>query len=151
MRIRSIKPEFWRSDDIAQLDISARLTFIGLWSYVDDNGVGSDLLSLVADLYAADLARNPQETLDRVSCNLHELSDGGQIVRYEAPSGKAVRLHHQLGTPSGGEPPQQGTSVSAATCGISYPPQDTHALCMRPSETPLNPIDWSRGTGYGEQ
>ena len=39
MRIRSIKPEFWTSDDVAQHDWNTRLLFIGLWSYVDDNGV----------------------------------------------------------------------------------------------------------------
>lgn len=43
MRIRNIKPEFWRSQDITALDKSARLTFIGLWNYVDDNGVGLDV------------------------------------------------------------------------------------------------------------
>jgi hypothetical protein len=42
MRIRAIKPEFWRSDDIDRLDWHTRLLFIGLWSYVDDNGVGRD-------------------------------------------------------------------------------------------------------------
>ena len=40
MRIRSIKPEFWTSDDITALAVDDRLLFIGLWSYVDDNGVG---------------------------------------------------------------------------------------------------------------
>jgi hypothetical protein len=29
MRIRSIKPEFWRSDDIARLSWDDRLLFIG--------------------------------------------------------------------------------------------------------------------------
>ena len=33
MRIRSIKPEFWRSDDITALSLEDRLLFIGLWSY----------------------------------------------------------------------------------------------------------------------
>ena len=41
-RIRSIKPEFFTSEVIASLPLSARLTFIGLWTYVDDNGVGLD-------------------------------------------------------------------------------------------------------------
>ena len=30
MRIRSIKPEFWRSEDIADLTVEDRLLFIGL-------------------------------------------------------------------------------------------------------------------------
>lgn len=83
MRIRSIKPEFWRSDDITALPISTRLTFIGLWSYVDDNGVGADkLVSIVADLYADDFSINPQETIQRITEDLQRLSSGGQVIRY---------------------------------------------------------------------
>lgn len=85
MRIRSIKPEFWRSDDIAALPLSTRLTFIGLWSYVDDNGVGADkLVSIVADLYADDFSRDPLETVQRVTEDLVRLTSGGQVVRYRA-------------------------------------------------------------------
>src|SRR5690606_29215863 len=84
MRIRSIKPEFWRSDDIAGLAVEDRLLFIGLWSYVDDNGVGPDRLALIAaDLFAADLERAPRETFARVSRGLSNLSEAGLIVRYE--------------------------------------------------------------------
>lgn len=83
MRIRSIKPEFWRSDDIDTLDWHTRLLFIGLWSYVDDNGVGRDRVSdIVADLFAGDLSGDPPETLRRVTEGLDALSQGGQIVRY---------------------------------------------------------------------
>jgi hypothetical protein len=83
MRIRSIKPEFWRSDDIASLNWEARLFFIGLWSYVDDNGVGIDrLASIAADLFSGDLERDPPETFARVSRGLQELSEAGRISRY---------------------------------------------------------------------
>lgn len=85
MRIRSIKPEFWRSDDIAALPISARLLFIGLWSYVDDNGVGSDKVSsIAADLFAADLETDATETFRRVSADTACLETRGLIVRYRA-------------------------------------------------------------------
>lgn len=83
MRIRSIKPEFWRSDDIAILSIEDRLLFIGLWSYVDDNGVGLDNLAMIAaDLFAADLLDDARETFARVSRGLQKLSEAGRIVRY---------------------------------------------------------------------
>lgn len=85
MRIRSIKPEFWRSPDISCLEIEDRLLFIGLWSYVDDNGVGEDRESMIAaDLFADDLSRDPRETFARVSRGLSKLSEAGRIVRYEA-------------------------------------------------------------------
>ncbi|MFE7744470.1 hypothetical protein [Nocardia sp. NPDC057455] len=89
MRIRSIKPEFWRSDDIDALDWHHRLVFIGLWSYVDDNGVGLDKLAAIcADLFAADLERDPRETFARVSEAIQTFSETGLIQRYTV-DGKA--------------------------------------------------------------
>lgn len=38
-RIRSIKPEFWVSEQIAECSTIARLTFVGLWNFCDDRGV----------------------------------------------------------------------------------------------------------------
>ena len=92
MRIRSIKPEFWRSEDISSLNIEDRLLYIGLWSYVDDNGVGLDRLSLIAaDLFADDLERDPPETLARVSRGLSNLFTAGCIKRYSDPESTEKR------------------------------------------------------------
>lgn len=42
-RIRTIKPTFFRSHDVADLPNDAcRLTWIGLWTYCDDHGRGLD-------------------------------------------------------------------------------------------------------------
>lgn len=38
-RIRTIKPEFWVSEQIAECSTSARLLFVGLWNFCDDAGV----------------------------------------------------------------------------------------------------------------
>jgi hypothetical protein len=85
VRIRSIKPAFWRSDDIDKLDWNSRLVFIGLWSYVDDNGVGRDRLSdIVADLFAGDLSGDPTETLRRVSLAVDVLHRSDLVRRYVA-------------------------------------------------------------------
>jgi hypothetical protein len=41
-RIRTIKPEFWSSPDTARLDDPwARLLFIAMWNWADDNGRGT--------------------------------------------------------------------------------------------------------------
>ena len=83
MRIRSIKPEFWRSDDIDALSIPDRLLFIGLWSYVDDNGVGLfSLKDIVGDLFAGDMLRDSNETLIRVKEGLKALFERGLIEIY---------------------------------------------------------------------
>lgn len=83
MRIRSIKPEFWRSEDISALDWHDRLVFVGMWSYVDDNGVGKDRISAIAaDLFADDLYADSMETIRRVSLALERLATAGLIKRY---------------------------------------------------------------------
>jgi hypothetical protein len=38
-KIRGIKPEFWTDDSLVELSVAARLFFIGLWTFSDDNGV----------------------------------------------------------------------------------------------------------------
>jgi hypothetical protein len=83
LRIRSIKPEFYRSPDITDLAVEDRLLFIGLWSYVDDNGVGRDVESdIIGDLFSMDMFRESRETVARVSRGLSNLSERGLIVRY---------------------------------------------------------------------
>lgn len=37
-RIRTIKPEFWTDEKIVELSFPARLLFIGLWNFADDEG-----------------------------------------------------------------------------------------------------------------
>jgi len=81
LRIRSIKPEFWRSEDVKQLPREVRLLFIGLWSYVDDNGVGvDDHRQISADLFA--LEDDPIGTRAYVRDGLATLSAASLIARY---------------------------------------------------------------------
>ncbi len=98
MRIRSVKPEFWRSGDIADLDYFTRLLFIGLWNYVDDNGVGEDNLNLIrSDLFP----REDIATIEPLIIQaLTELSLRAQITRYrDRKTGrryfKVINWHHQ--------------------------------------------------------
>lgn len=37
-RIRTIKPEFWTDEKIVRLPFEARLLFIGIWNFADDDG-----------------------------------------------------------------------------------------------------------------
>lgn len=139
MRIRSIKPEFWRSDDIAALPLSARLLFVGLWSYVDDNGVGADKLpAIVADLFAHDLIADPAETLRRVDADLTQICDRGLIARYEAGGKRLLHVSnwasHQV--------------VRNPSLGNKYPlPEDAYA---DPAQTLRRPSALE-GEGEGER
>jgi hypothetical protein len=110
MRIRTTKPEYWRSKDTARLTYFARLLYIGLWNYVDDNGVGEwDLDLMRSDLF-------PRDPVKEVSANIRgglaELSHAGQIVRYtDTRNGReyfaVVNWHHQrIDKPSKSDKPK---------------------------------------------
>lgn len=91
MRIRSIKPEFWRSATIASLPWNARLVFIGLWSYVDDNGVGLDNYKLIAaDLFGMD--EDTREGRDNTRDSLASVADAGLIIRYTVAGKRYLRV-----------------------------------------------------------
>ncbi len=80
-RIRSIKPDFFSSEVIASLPLSARLTFIGLWTHVDDNGVCVDNERLIT---FAVWPNEPDvlESLRMVRGDLRRLHEVGLIQRY---------------------------------------------------------------------
>jgi hypothetical protein len=93
MRIRSTKPEFWRSERIADLSWDARLVLKGLESYVDDNGVGKDDVALVvADVFPRDMVRETSRTLARVSEAISELHQKGFVHRYESDGTRLMYL-----------------------------------------------------------
>ncbi|QFP96678.1 replication initiation protein [Gordonia phage Denise] len=83
MRIRSTKPEFWKSKRIATLSWEDRLLLKGLESYVDDNGVGVDDVELiVTDVFPRDMFANPRDTIARVSEGISRLHQAGLVWRY---------------------------------------------------------------------
>jgi hypothetical protein len=54
-RIRTIKPEFWTSEQIMECSPLARLAFIGMWNFCDDNGVHpASCKTLKAQIFPAD-------------------------------------------------------------------------------------------------
>lgn len=52
MRIRQVKPEFWRDWKLVNLSRDARLFYIGLWNEADDSGyLRWDLDEILSDLF----------------------------------------------------------------------------------------------------
>ena len=150
MRIRSIKPEFWRSEDIADLTVEDRLLFIGLWSYVDDNGVGIDRLADVcADLFALDLERDPPETFARVSRGLQNLSEAGRIVRYTVEGKSYLHItnwskHQRIDKPNKARYPHPDAENATIREEFATPSRD-------PRETPAPGTEEQGNRGTGEQ
>jgi hypothetical protein len=54
-RIRTIKPEFWTSEQIIACSTIARLLFIGMFNFADDNGVHpASYIRLKAEIFPGD-------------------------------------------------------------------------------------------------
>lgn len=88
-RIRTIKPAFFRSQPIADLPLTARITFIGLWTYVDDEGRGIDDPRLVkGDLWPLD----EKHTAKRVDADLDALASLGLVTRYEVAGRRYLQV-----------------------------------------------------------
>lgn len=80
-RIRTVKPAFFRSLTITSLAVTTRMTFIGLWTYADDEGRGVDDARLVkSELWPLD----DKQTVKRVESDLVALAKAGLIRRYES-------------------------------------------------------------------
>lgn len=78
-RIRTIKPEFFTSLTVAELGAQARLTFIGLWTHVDDEGRCVDEPRLIA---AALWPLDDNVGATTVDGHLDDMERLGLIVRY---------------------------------------------------------------------
>lgn len=83
-RIRTIKPQFWRSPDIMALDYFQRLLFIGLFNLADDYGRGVyNPASIAADLFITEFSLNPHGVLTEVSNAFAEYSKRSMVAVYE--------------------------------------------------------------------
>lgn len=104
-RIRTIKPEFWSSEQIMECSLIARLMFIGLWNFCDDAGNHSaSLKTIKAEIFPGDDidSENIRQLLD-------ELSSNGLIVFYSNENKDFLHVtgwHHQkIDRPSFKHPP----------------------------------------------
>jgi hypothetical protein len=80
-RIRSIKPEFWLNEDVAEWSRDTRLVFLGLLTYCQDHGVGSaNVRRLASQILPMD---EPVEASTIIRRALDECSRTGQVVVYE--------------------------------------------------------------------
>ncbi|WP_199728339.1 hypothetical protein [Achromobacter sp. K91] len=113
-RIRSIKPEFWTSEQVMNCSPTARLLFIGLWNFCDDAGnhVASPK-TIKANVFPGDdiTSSSIQELLD-------ELSSNGLIAFYSFENKDFLHVtgwHHQkIDRPTYKHPPYKPGDPAAA-------------------------------------
>lgn len=93
-RIRTLKPEFWTSEQVMECSPNARLLFIGLWNFCDDAGIHpASAKTLKAEVFPSDdiSAADVQNLVDELTAQelLEEYEVAGR--RYWAVTG----WHHQ--------------------------------------------------------
>lgn len=124
-RIRTIKPEFWASEQVMECSPMARLLFIGLWNFCDDAGnhVASER-TIKAEIFPGD-----DISTDDVRRMLAELSANGLIAFYASNDKGFIHVtgwkHQKIERPSFKHPAYPGT-VSAndrRTLGDQSPPE----------------------------
>jgi hypothetical protein len=151
VRIRSTKPEFWRSRRIASVSWDARLVLKGLESYVDDNGVGKDDVALIAsDIFSRDLAREASRTLARISEAISELNHAGLLWRYQPDEDELIYIAfweqiQRIDKPQPGRFPRPDGTFNYKDSLIRESP----ANIREPSRTlaPVTEEQGNRGTG----
>lgn len=85
-RIRTIKPDFWTDEKVVTLSPFARLVFIGLWNFVDDEGrIPYSPLKLKMQILPADSTDFPQL--------LEEISGIGLITIYAVDDERFLQVN----------------------------------------------------------
>jgi hypothetical protein len=124
-RIRTIKPEFFTSLSIADLSPLTRLTFIGLWTHVDDAGRCIDDARLIK------AAVSPLErTVAAIETDLVALADQGRVIRYQSDGKRLIQVanwteHQYINRPRPSKfPDLEGVNVHG---GITEASRTAHA------------------------
>ena len=117
-RIRTIKPEFWTSEQVVECSVNARLLFIGLWNFCDDAGrIEDSPRQIKMKIFPGD-----DFTTDDIHGMLTELSVNGLIIRYAAENRAFIQVtgwHHQkINRPNPSK--------------IPPPPKNTHGALTEP-------------------
>lgn len=93
-KIRTVKPEFWSSEQVVRCSTNARLLFIGLWNFCDDAGIHpASLMRLKMEVFPGDAY-----TSDDIKNWIDELLDANLLQSYEVenkPYWQVIGWHHQ--------------------------------------------------------
>lgn len=122
MRIRQVKPEFWKDAKMADLSEGARLFFIGTWQLCDDAGwMRWDVAGIAAELYPFE-GRTSRER--RVMRHAEALAVLGRLHLHDCGHAQVPKMpahQHLAGTT------RRVTTVAAehSKCGIPATNRDS--------------------------
>ncbi len=146
-RIRTVKPEFWSSEQVMECSPIARLLFIGLWNFCDDQGRHPYALKqLRALIFPGD-----DITTDDMARMFDELSANGLLVRYTVEGkeyfyitgwshqkiDKPQKAKYPAPLPEHSPNPRDGIQMGEDRKGVDIEPKGSSA----PAPTSVHPID----------
>lgn len=83
-RIRSIKPEFWTSEQVVELSPTTRLLFIGMWTFCDDRGIHpASCKTLKMEVFPGD-----DFTSSDIEQMMAAIIQAGLVLEYQGIDGK---------------------------------------------------------------
>jgi hypothetical protein len=120
-RIRSIKPEFWTSEQVMECSPNARLMFIGMWNFADDCGrLPCSPKSIKAQIFPSD-----DISLDTIRGMINELSSNGLLSIYSVEDKDYLQItgwsHQRIDKPQPAKYPAPNGDHSA-TVPRTLPP-----------------------------
>lgn len=152
-RIRTIKPDFWVSEQIVSCSPLARLLFIGMWNFVDDNGVHkASLVRLKAEVFPCD-----ELTVKDIEKLVFELIQHELLIEYIVNDTSywivtGWKKHQRIDKPTFRYPlPQSGLKIiddnSTTIPGII---NDFSKISNQPLDN-SSATEWNGGEGIGKE
>lgn len=146
-RIRTIKPEFWTSEQIVECSPIARLLFVGLWTFADDRGViPRRSRSIKMLIFPGD-----DFCLDDIDRWIDELQTNGLVCVFSADGTEYLSItgwekHQRIDRPSFKYPnPQDFDTFSEPS------PRTIDERSTNDRRTPGSGREWIGGEGKGKE
>lgn len=148
-RIRSIKPEFWTDERLTECSMSARLLFVGLLNFADDNG---------NQVYSAKRIKMQVFPADSVDTQplIEELIAHGLVIEYSVSGEKYLNIkgfkkHQVINRPSKTAiPPMPITDDSLSTPAVVTDGKEGKGEEGK-DKSPPNPPQGGSDDGEGQQ
>lgn len=140
-RIRSIKPNFFKSEDVSSLPFRARLTWVGLWTQCDDHGRYKDSVRLIkGDIWPLD-----DVSLRDIEEDLSILEEQRRLVRYEVDGKRYLAIVNWHAHQAINRPGKPKHPAPPAPLGSADPDDENHCdICSKPGTGTL--VESSRTT-----
>ncbi|MFJ9468744.1 hypothetical protein [Streptomyces caniferus] len=135
-RIRTIKPEAFTSESLAQITVAAERTFFGLLTQADDHGRHRDNAAIIAGLL---WPLRAEHTSVHVEDDLHQLATAGLLCRYTGCDGRRYlhivtwAEHQKIDKPSQSRLPSCPQHQGAGRCA------PCKGTCTKRAEEPPTP------------